>query len=244
MFTLTNEQLDAYRKDGYVLVHDLLTDEEIVQFTKAVPDIANRNFPGGSLLGHVVDDAYRTIAHHPSITGPASQIIGGPIKIVQTMYLEKMGSGPGTAPHQDIYYLRNEPDTLMACWVALSDTDEENGGLCVIPGSQKTGFRAGRKTDNTADHIQWEVMQDLIDPDGRKYQEPMVSFEIDGLDQSSFVPLTIPRGAGVFFNGWLVHGSFENRAPQRPRLAFATHYVHQDTWLYRQDIHDAVPVSA
>jgi hypothetical protein len=39
-----------------------------------------------------------------------------------------------------------------------------------------------------------------------------------------------------------IHGSFANRSDDRPRPAFATHYVHEDTWLFRCDVQDAVLV--
>ena len=54
--------------------------------------------------------------------------------IVQTMYMEKSPGeeSQGTALHQDTHYLPTDPNTLMACWIALSDTDKENGGLCVL----------------------------------------------------------------------------------------------------------------
>jgi ectoine hydroxylase-related dioxygenase (phytanoyl-CoA dioxygenase family) len=39
-----------------------------------------------------------------------------------------------------------------------------------------------------------------------------------------------------------IHGSFANKSSNWPRLAFATHYVKDGTWIYRQDIQDTIEV--
>ena len=41
----------------------------------------------------------------------------------------------GQALHQDNFYLRVQPGTCMAAWMALDDCDEENGCMQVVPGS-------------------------------------------------------------------------------------------------------------
>ena len=93
------------------------------------------------------------MANHPKIAGAAMQIQGGPVRIVQTMALAKPPQGGrGIALHQDSHYLPNEPNTLMACWLALSDTSPENGGLCIVPGSHHAGLRGAHKTENEQEH--------------------------------------------------------------------------------------------
>ena len=72
----------------------------------------------------------------------------------------------------------------------------------------------------------------------------MHSHEVDGLDPSEIVFLAVPRGGGVFFTSMTVHGSFANRSSDRKRFAFATHYVKEQTWVYRRDIQETVPAVA
>lgn len=239
--TLSAEQIARYRTDGYLVVPDLLTDAEVSAFL--AHEAERDKSVGYGLHGHVADATYRSLATHPKVAGGASQLLDGPVKIVQTMLLAKPAQGgQGIALHQDSHYLPNEPNTLMACWLALTDTDPENGGLCVVPGSHRDGLRSAHKNENTADHVSWEFEYPMRDPDGREWKKPMFSFEMDDLDPNSIVRLTVPRGGGVFFTGLTVHGSFANRSSDRPRTAFAVHYVRQDTWLFRQDVQDAMPV--
>jgi ectoine hydroxylase-related dioxygenase (phytanoyl-CoA dioxygenase family) len=234
---LTPEQIAFYHTQGYLVVPDLLTQDEVASFLHHTPYIP---IP---LHGHETDAQFRALAHHPKIAGGAQQLTGGPLRIVQTMFLDKPPQGGvGIAMHQDSHYLPNEPNTLMACWVALSDTDGDNGGLCVVPGSHRGGLRPAHQNMNSEDHASWKMDHTMSDREGRRWTQTIVSFEIDGLDMGSIVRLTVPRGWGVYFTGMTIHGSFANRSPDRPRRAFATHYIHRDTWLFREDVQKAVPV--
>src|SRR5579862_5706384 len=127
---LSAEQVERYRVDGYLVVPDLLTQEEVRTFLDH--EESRDHTVGYGLHGHTVDPQYRTLATHPRVAGGAAQLLGcGCPRIVQTMLLEKAPEGGrGIALHQDSHYLPNEPNTLMACWLALTDTDRENGGLC------------------------------------------------------------------------------------------------------------------
>ena len=120
----------------------------------------------------------------------------------------------------------------MACWLALSDTDGENGGLCVVPGSHRRGLYGFEKVRDTGEHAAWETVYKMSGPDGEEWEENMHSFDIVGLEEDEVARLSVPAGAGVFFTGMTVHGSYANRSNDRPRRAFAIHYVGAETWIY------------
>jgi ectoine hydroxylase-related dioxygenase (phytanoyl-CoA dioxygenase family) len=238
---LSAEQIARYQTDGYLVIDDLLTEDEVNAFVRHLAqEEAVRTY---GLHGHLQDPQYRYLATHPKIAGTASQILGGQVRVVQTMLLNKPSQGgKGIALHQDSHYLPNEPNTLMACWLALTDTDPENGGLCVVPGSHRQGLRAARKNEDDAEHVTWETVHTMRDRDGREWSQTLVSFQIADVDPAQLVRLTVPRGGGVFFTGMTVHGSFANQSATRPRTAWAVHYVHEGTWLYRGDVQDAMLV--
>jgi ectoine hydroxylase-related dioxygenase (phytanoyl-CoA dioxygenase family) len=240
---LTPEQIERFRTEGYLVVPDLLTEVETSAFLRRVQE--GPPVGGYALHGHLQDPHYRTLATHPRVAGVAAQLLGGRPKIVQTMLLNKPAQGGrGIALHQDSHYLPNEPNTLMACWLAFTDTDPENGGLCVVPGSHRGGLRPARKNEDDAEHAAWETVYAMRDPDGRKWEQRMFSFQITDLDPNTILRLTVPKGGGVFFTGMTIHGSFANRSDDRPRVAWAVHYVHEQTWLFRQDVQDAMPVES
>ena len=70
----------------------------------------------------------------------------------------------------------------------------------------------------------------------------MHSHQVVGLDLDEIQYLSVAKGSVVFFTSMTIHGSFANKSSNRRRLAFATHYVKDGTWIYRQDIQDTVAV--
>ncbi len=241
--TLTSKELHRYRNEGYLVVPELLSASEVDRFVayeaKETPDWRAR------LDNHKRDREWHAVATHPTIRGVAHQILEASPMIVQTMYLEKYPGeeARGTALHQDTHYLPTEPNTLMACWLAMSDTDGENGGLCVLPGSNARGLYTTHKANATKDHQVWESEHRMRDRSGKEWNQVFYSFEIDGVDRSHMTFLTVPKGTGVFFSGMTIHGSYANQSKDRVRRAFATHFVAEGTWVFRADVQEIVPAT-
>lgn len=239
--TLTPRQVSNYRRNGFLILKDLLSAEEVESFL-AHQKNRPREFDL-ELRSHVVDPQWKSVAMHPNVAGVVAQLLGGIPKIVQTMYLAKKAGEDkvGTALHQDTHYLPSEPNTLMACWIAMNDTGADNGGLCVVPGSHLEPLRTTHQSSG-GEHANWSTTHRMRDRDGREWEQEMYSFEIDGLSLESVHKLEVKRGGGVFFTGMTIHGSYANHSATQDRLAFAVHYVRDDTWVLRADVQDAVAV--
>lgn len=240
---LTDHELQTYLAEGYIVVPGLLSPEDVDRFVRH--EAAQAPEWRGHLDNHKRDDEWRRVAAHRNITGIARQILGARPLIVQTMYLEKHPDeeAKGTALHQDSHYLPTDPNTLMACWLAMSDTDGENGGLCVQPGSHRKGLFTTHKATSAKDHQVWESEHLMRDRTGKEWKETFYSFEIDGVSRGDMKFLEVPKGAGVFFTGMTIHGSYANHSRERVRRAFATHFVAEGTWVLRADVQSVVPVS-
>lgn len=236
---LSEDQKQAYQEDGYLVVEGLLTEDEVTGFLEEQEKEASEEVRGLGLKRYTADDAWASIACHAKVKAIVSELVDGDPMIVQTMYMAKSpDGGTGVALHQDTHYIRNEPNTLMACWIALSDTDRENGGLCVVQGSHKRPLFPTAPPGDSSEHASWTKDYEMRGPDGKEWVEEMHSHQIAGLKPDEISYLTVPKGAGVFFTSMTVHGSFANRSGSRPRLAFATHYVKKGTWVYRRDIQE------
>ena len=250
MFThnqqLNTDQIQSYREMGYLVIPDLLTLVEIKTFLQHE---AQPNKKRLGLRTHVVDPQWAYLAHHPKVAGYAAQLLSCQPMIVQTMYLPKPPRGgddvvsPGVALHQDSLYIRNKPNTLMACWLALDDTNADNGGLCVVANSHQNGLQKAHHNQNTKEHVSWIQNYGMKSADGKEWSEELYSFEMDKLDQMEIQRLSVPAGGGVFFTGLTIHGSYANSSLNQHRRAFAIHYVARDTWVYRVDIQELVEVS-
>ncbi len=238
---LRSEQVAQYRKEGYLQAPDLLMGAEVDAFLEAEAKPKPPEWKELGLRKHTVDPQWKYLALHPRVAGIAAQLLEGRPMIVQTMYTAKAPEGgKGIALHQDANYIRNEPNTLMACWIAMSDTDPDNGGLCVGSGSHLGALQDTQPPQDEDEHVSWVDEYPMRGPDGQAWTEPMHSHEIRGLDPGDLTFLTVPRGSGVFFTGKTIHGSYANRSPDRKRLAFAVHYVKEGTWVYRCDIQEVV----
>jgi ectoine hydroxylase-related dioxygenase (phytanoyl-CoA dioxygenase family) len=123
---------------------------------------------------------------------------------VQTMLYFKPPGARGQALHQDQSYLRVQPGTCMAAWLALDDCSEENGCMQVVPGTQDLPILCTTSADTTQSFT--DVMVPI--PPG---SEP--------------VPVTMQAGDVLFFNGSLIHGSFPNTSGDRFRRSLIGHYI-------------------
>ncbi len=241
--TLTAEQVGQYEHEGFLVVRELLTNAEIETFLAGDKQRKPRAWRELGLRRYAADPHWRYLAMHPKISGLVEQLLKGHPRVVQTMYMNKQPhGGTGVALHQDVHYIRNEPETLMACWLALNDTDRDNGGLCVVPRSHRRPLYETARPKDSREHASWEKVYQMRGPDGHAWDEPMHSHEVQGLNLDEVVYLRVPKGGGVFFTSRTIHGSFANRSLNRPRLAFATHYVKDGTWVYRTDIQETVLV--
>jgi phytanoyl-CoA hydroxylase len=125
---------------------------------------------------------------------------------VQTMLYFKPPGARGQAVHQDQYYLRVDPGTCIAAWMALDPCDVENGCLEVVPGSQE-----------------WPVLCTI----GADTSESFTDITVPLPDDAEPVPVMMEPGDVLFFNGSLVHGSKPNRS-DRFRRALIGHYIEGD----------------
>jgi ectoine hydroxylase-related dioxygenase (phytanoyl-CoA dioxygenase family) len=112
--------------------------------------------------------------------------------------------------HQDNMYLLVQPGTCMAAWLALDDCDEENGCMVLVPQTQELPVMCQVETPGL-NQRQWGNIETPIPPG------------------SEAVPATMKRGDVLFFNGSVIHGSFENRSETRFRRTLIGHYIAAET---------------
>ena len=83
---------------------------------------------------------FRYLLYHKPLLDIAESLIGGSVQLFGDQALYKPANNGGPIPwHQDNSYWRCQPAKLVSIWIALDDTDEENGCMNVIPGSHASG---------------------------------------------------------------------------------------------------------
>jgi ectoine hydroxylase-related dioxygenase (phytanoyl-CoA dioxygenase family) len=126
---------------------------------------------------------------------------------VQTMLYFKPGGARGQALHQDQFYLRVQPGTCIAAWLALDPCDEDNGCMQVVPGSHKLPLLCTERADTTKSFTDVTVPV----PESMKTR-----------------PVIMQPGDVLFFNGQLIHGSLPNTSGDRFRRSLIGHYITGD----------------
>ena len=89
----------------------------------------------------------RDLSHAPVILDLCHDLIGPDVRLYWDQAVYKKPGQPEEFPfHQDNGYTFIEPQQYLTCWVALTDTDENNGCPWVIPGMHRRGTLAHEAT--------------------------------------------------------------------------------------------------
>jgi Phytanoyl-CoA dioxygenase (PhyH) len=128
--------------------------------------------------------------------------------------------GTQQAVHNDAIHFHCIPQRFMCgVWVALEDTDAENGPLFYYPGSHALPIRE---------------MPDLglpASPDSYdRYVEALEAMlKVEGLEPEE---LHVRRGQAIIWAANLSHGGSRVLDPERTRLSQVTHYLFADSLYY------------
>lgn len=220
-------QLAAYHAGGYVLAPRLFSAEEVTFLKDHYMRLRHAgSYPGDSagvpLEGATGDrpdplKKYPRMIHmhrwdevslrwltDPRLRVALAQLLGEAPYAVQTMLYFKPAGARGQALHQDQFYLRVQPGTCMAAWMALDPCDEENGCMKVVPGTQNLPILCTERANTVESFTDTTVPI----PPGKK-----------------IVPVLMQPGDVFFFNGSLIHGSGPNFSTDRFRRSLIGHYV-------------------
>ncbi|HEU5317188.1 MAG TPA: phytanoyl-CoA dioxygenase family protein [Chloroflexota bacterium] len=222
--------LERYARDGFVVAKSLFSKEE----TEGLRDHYMRlrlqgSYTGdfaGVPTGQTVDPKPDPLVKYPrmihmhrwdevSLRWLVDARIGTALRelcgvdpfAVQTMIYFKPAGARGQAMHQDQFYLRVQPGTCMAAWMALDPCDEDNGCMKVVPGTQNLPVLCTERANTVESFTDTTVPI----PPGKK-----------------IVPVRMDPGDVFFFNGSLIHGSGPNFSADRFRRSLIGHYITGD----------------
>ncbi len=211
---LTDAQRAQFDTEGYLFISDLFTREEVGVLMAEVPALFAqerrenvREKKGGvvrtNFAAHTYNDAYARLSRHPRLIGPAMQLLDGPVYIHQFKINGKAAfNGDVWQWHQDYGTWARDDEMpeprAMNFAVFLSEVNEFNAPLMLIPGSHKGGkLDAGHDDSTTSDQL-WTIDDDTIRALVERY----------GIVAAKGTP-----GSVLMFHGNIVHGSGSNMSP-------------------------------
>lgn len=197
-----SEEVDALREHFMTLRHRGPYPRDLVGVESNGRDPLRR-YPRMAQMHRWDDISLRWILDQ-RIVDCLTELVGADPYAVQTMLYFKPPGARGQALHQDNFYLRAEPGTCIAAWMALDRADEANGCMQVVPGSHRWPILCTEKADTSVSFTDVTV--------------PVP-------DDQTVAAIVMEPGDVLFFNGSLVHGSFPNATEDRFRRALIGHYI-------------------
>ncbi len=219
---LSQEQVQQYHRDGYAVARGLFSKQEAEFYIDHYMRLREAGSYPGDFQGvdpksndplkryprmihmHRWDEVSLKWMIDPRLNACMTALLGKEPYAVQTMLYFKPPGARGQALHQDNFYLRVQPGTCIAAWMALDYCDEENGCLMVVPGTQDLPILCTVPADTT------QSFTDITVPVPK---------------DMPIVPVVMEPGDVLFFNGSLIHGSNPNRTTDRFRRALIGHYA-------------------
>jgi phytanoyl-CoA hydroxylase len=216
--TLTPQQIEAYRRDGFVQVSNLLSAEQVARLRDGAVACQERlrshaEDYGASVFNQYVnvwkqDAVLRELTLAANMAGIAEELSGGPLRVWHDQVLiKKPHNQAPTVFHQDQPYWPVEGATrAISCWVALCDVPMERGCMSFIRGAHHRSDLAG---------VPLGEGQTLFD------------FAPD-LEYEQRVTIPLRAGDCTFHHGLTPHMANANETDE-PRVAMAVIYLDAET---------------
>ena len=225
---LSRDKIEAFNKDGVLVVEGLLDADEVATMRERAEWVASgqaAHIPSERLqmesvvskgeaqvdthadslrkMSHIafVDEVFQAHARNAKILDVIESLLGPDIKLYQDqLFMKPPRIGSRQAYHQDAPLgFHIEPTDMVTCWAALTEATIDNGCLWMLPGTHRFGYIPKEK---------WQEYETMA-LEGRLSEER---------------PIELKAGDCSFHHGLILHSSRPNRTAQR-RRGYATHYV-------------------
>jgi ectoine hydroxylase len=216
---LARDQLDAFERDGFLILRSLFSRDEVDTLLDALEEPFSEDCPQNfreqesgavrTAMGlHVRNHMFARLVRHPRLVKPAMQIAGDRLYIQQVKVNAKAAfTGEVWQWHYDFATHHKEdgvPEPLaLNLHVFLDDVTEFNGPLWFIPGSHRHGAPPAALDTVTTSYPLWCVEKDTV---------------ARLIDAGGVVSATGPAGTALIFGDCLVHGSPANMSPWHRRI--------------------------
>ena len=146
MSNLSDRQINFYNEKGYVAPIDVLSKEEASEIRNEI-EIIEKKWPDalkgiGRNYVHLISPVFNKLCLNEKILDAVESIIGKNILICGTTLFIKNPNEQGFVSfHQDAKYIGLEPYNWVTAWIAVTDSNEENGCMRMWPGSHKEDLK-------------------------------------------------------------------------------------------------------
>ena len=159
MSVVTPAQVDAYRRDGFVVIENVLDEDDLLALRRTTDELveASRSVTAHNAvydlepthsateprvrrikMPHLVHPTYDRVMRHPRILAALQALMHPTVRFdVSKLNMKSAGYGAAVEWHQDWAFYPHTNDDLAAVGVMMDDMTLENGPLLCIPGSHR-----------------------------------------------------------------------------------------------------------
>ena len=208
---LTQEQVDQFHRDGYLSPVRVMSEDEANAIRQRIEAFERQS--GGPLRGdlrhksHLLFACLGDLVRHDRIVDAIEDLYGPNLLCWNTNFFIKEARTPAFVSwHQDSTYWGLSSSDVVSAWVALTESNEANGAMAVVPGTHLIDQVPHRDTfdDNNLLTRGQEIAVDL--------------------DTSKAVRLDLKPGEISLHHVRIVHGSPPNPSDGR-RIGYAIRYI-------------------
>ena len=205
MSYLTSNQLKQYEDEGFVSPIDIFSKKKAKEIRNEI-ELIEKDMPeelekSGRYNAHLISPLLDEVTHNPKILDAVESLIGKNILVCGTTLFIKNPFVKGfVSYHQDAKYIGLEPYNWVTAWVAITESNEENGCMRMWSGSHK---------DNLKDHDQMFNEGNLLTR----------GQTINNVPKEKVKSLVLKAGQMSLHHPKVVHGSELNKSNDR-RIGF------------------------
>jgi ectoine hydroxylase-related dioxygenase (phytanoyl-CoA dioxygenase family) len=232
--TLTDDQIDTFKSDGFVVLRNGFSQDEVSHIEKWATEISSAKEesgkhwvyhetsqldPGKDLISRIeyispYHDGFAELAD--SLKAPVAQLLNEDAVLFKEKINFKLPGGDGFKPHQDSQAgWEDYANYFVSVLVCIDDATIENGCLQLVAGNHRRGL-----------YREWEPLTD------------------DDMKEMDFKFYPTQPGDIVFFDCYTPHASEPNLSNTTRRLYFATYNAISEgdhLTQYYKDKHDSYP---
>jgi ectoine hydroxylase-related dioxygenase (phytanoyl-CoA dioxygenase family) len=196
---------EAYKRDGILPRVDVYSKSEIEAFREQFDGLEAREGKENCQIGlqarHMGERFIWELSTDDRVLDVMQAVMGEDVMLLSTHFFCKYPDKTGekfVAWHQDITYWGLEPPEAHTAWIAIDDSDVENGCMRVIPGSHTAGIAPHAKSESAGNLL--SINQEIPD---------------EHVDDSSAIDLVLDAGQMSVHDGQLFHASMPNTSDRR-----------------------------
>ena len=146
MTYLSPNQLKQYETEGFISPINIFSKDKAKKIRNEIELIENK-MPeelknSGRYNAHLISPLLDEVTHNSKILDAVQSLIGENILVCSTTLFIKNPNEKGfVSYHQDAKYIGLEPHNWVTAWVAITDSNEENGCMRMLKGSHKEDLK-------------------------------------------------------------------------------------------------------